>query len=466
MAGALTNFLYKHVPIPLQNLGVSLYGYKWKKRRFGGVFEQEYKAVKAREAFSVQQWRDYQTTELRKLLVHAFTTVPFYRDKYSALGFTESMLARFELSDLKKLPILTKNEVRRFCDTTLLSAQPKPGGEFFSSSGSTGTPTKIYYTEEMHQRWSASFEARIRNWAGVDRFTPRGMIGGRRVVPDGNAKPPYYRYNIFEKQTYFSAYHIGPSTVSDYLKGMRTHNVQYMNGYAMSNYLLAEFLDELNLEAPQLKAVITSSEKLTPQMRAKMEKVYRCKSYDSYGAVEACCSITQNEYGQLLDNPDVAILEYLDEQGNDVMDGEVGEIYCTGLLNFDQPLIRYQVGDKARIAANQQTTCGRHFRVIDEIMGRTEDTITGPDGRKMVRFHGIFIDIPAIIQGQIIQHTLHNFTVRVAVSTRLSQHEKDTISNKMKSQLGDINLHIDEVAQIPPSPNGKYKAVISELPKS
>ncbi len=463
MASKLLSNLYNFLPTSLQNIGVSIYGYGWKKRRFGGVFQEEYKQVKEREGYTHQQLLDYQTIELRKLLEHAFTTVPFYNKKYTAAGLTLDRLKRFELADMHLLPILTKQELRTYCQTELLSTKPKAGGEFFSSSGSTGTPTKILYSAEMHQRWSASFEARIRNWAGVDRFTPRGMIGGRRVVPNGVSKGPFYRYNIFEKQTYFSAYHISPIHVTDYLDGMKKHGVKYMNGYAVSNFLLAEMIDKSGLDAPELKAVITSSEKLTTEMRQLMSKVYKCKVFDSYGAVEACCSITENEFGELLESPDVGIIEYLDSNRKPVANGEIGELFCTGLLNYDQPLIRYQIGDQAKVSLNQNTTCGRSFKKIDEIIGRVEDTITGPDGRKMVRFHGIFIDIPSIKQGQIVQHTVNDYTVRVTSSNHLTIDEKQVIINKMKSQLGDIHVKVDEVDEIPITSNGKYKAVISEL---
>ena len=78
------------------------------------------------------------------------------------------------------------------------------------------------------------------------------------------------------------------------------------------------------------------------------------------------------------------------------MPGETGEVYSTGLLNFDQPLIRYRIGDMVKLAENQQTLCGRNMPVIEEIVGRVEDTVIGRDGREMVRFHGIFINLPSV----------------------------------------------------------------------
>ena len=173
-------------------------------------------------------------------------------------------------------------------------------GHFFASSGSTGTPTKILFSHAMHQRWMALFESRVRNWAGVNSFIPRGMIGGRRVLPTANNKPPFYRYNSFEKQVYFSAYHINRKNATDYLEGMKRYQVEYMTGYAMSNFFLARFFKEQQLNAPQLKAVLTSSEKLTKEMRQVFKEVYNCKTYDSWSGVEACGLITECEHGSCI----------------------------------------------------------------------------------------------------------------------------------------------------------------------
>src|SRR5205823_9842139 len=124
--------------------------------------------------------------------------------------------------------------------------------------------------------------------ASVSSFIPRGMIGGRRVLPTAENKPPFYRYNFFEKQVYFSAYHINAKNAAGYFNGMKQHHIEYMTGYAMSNFFLARFFKEQNLHAPQLKAVITSSEKLTEEMRQVFKEVYGCKTYDTWSGVEAC----------------------------------------------------------------------------------------------------------------------------------------------------------------------------------
>lgn len=464
MAGIATN-LYKHLPVSFQNLAISVYGFFWHRRRFGGIFDTELEKFKIREHFTLQEWNEYQTTELRRLLIHASETVPYYKESFTKNGLSVTDLQNFELSDLPKLPLLEKDDLRSFGKTTLLSTNLEKGGKFFASSGSTGTPTQILFSHAMHQRWSAGFEARIRHWAGLDRFTPRGMIGGRRVVAEGDAKPPYYRYNFSEKQVYFSAYHISASHAVDYLRGMKNHHVNYMTGYAMSNFFLARFIQEMKLDAPPLKAVITSSEKLTAEMRKTFEQVYKCKSYDSWSGLEACGLVSECELGSLHISPDLGIIEILNEEGEPVEPGEIGEVVCTGLINFDQPLIRYRIGDMMRLG-KRACSCGRNMPVIDEIVGRVEDTVIGKDGREMVRFHGIFIDLPNLIEGQIIQHTLHLFEIKIVTNGRWTSHEEEIIRKRMISQLGDIDLTILEVSEIARNQNGKFQAVISRIKRA
>lgn len=462
--GSLSQKIYAKLPVFIQNIGISIYGYKWKKRRFGGVFEKEYQGFKDREFYTKKQWADYQTNALREMLVHAAQNVPYYREVFSEAGWTIEDLNAFELSDLPKLPFLEKEVLREFGTTRLIASKREPNGEFFSSSGSTGTPTQILLSEAMHQRWSAGFEARIRNWAGLTRLNKRGMIGGRRIIAEGQAKPPYYRYNIFEKQVYFSAYHISPHTAANYMDAIRKYKIDYMTGYAVSNFVLARFFDEQGLTFP-IKAVITSSEKLTPEMRELFARVYGCKTYDSYSGVEDCALISECEHGGLHISPDMGIIEFLNQNGMPAKPGELAEMVCTGILNFDQPLIRYRIGDLA-VLSEETCKCGREMPLVSEIVGRLEDVVIGQDGREMVRFHGIFVDMPNILKAQVIQEDYDDFVINVVALNHLTLGEKETITNRMESQLGKIKLKIQEVPEIPSGPNGKFKAVISKVKRN
>ncbi len=456
----LINSIFNIVPIFIQNIMISVYGFFWKKQRYGGIFKQKLNEFIKRDAYTEKQWQEYQTTELRKLLIHAFKNVPFYKNKFTKAGFSLEKFTKFEIKDLKKIPFLEKDELRKFGASTLL-AKNKKKGKFISSSGSTGTPTKIYFTNTFHQTWSAVYETRVRNWAGVNYKMARGMIGGRRILPKANAKPPYYRYNYFEKQTYFSAYHLSNKTVENYVQGLIKNKVEYLVGYAMSIYFWADFINQQNIKTPKLKAVLTSSEKLTKQMRNTIEKAFQCKVYDGYSGVEACGMISENKYGELLFSPDTGVMEVLDQNGKDVAFGETGEVVATGFLNYDQPLIRYRIGDRVKLAKNQNTKSRLNMPVIEEIEGRIEDAIVGADGRKMVRFHGLFIDIKGLKSAQVIQHTLNKIEIKLVVQTNFDRKNENVIKERLESQLGKLTVIFTYVTDLPRTKNGKIKAVIS-----
>jgi len=455
--------IYPNLPVSLQNLAISAYGYSWKKRRYGGVFENELHEFKQREYWDQQQWNDYQTKQLQRLLIHAFETVPYYSKVYSSAGFKKSDLSKFSISDLKKLPFLEKTDLKKFGRTSLLSNKLEKDGSFFESSGSTGTPTSILYSHAFHQRLHGAYESRVRNWAGINRDTPRAIIGGRRVVPDGIGKAPFYRYNYFEKQLYLSAYHISKDTAKNYLNGISRYGSEYMTGYAMSNYFLARFIVESGLEVPKMKAVVTSSEKLTDEMRNTFAKVYGCKTYDGWSGVENCGLISETEFGQLLISPDVGIIEVLDKEGKQVGLGESGEVVCTGFLNYDQPLIRYKIGDYISVASEQKNRCGRSMPVVQEIVGRLEDIVIGQDGREMVRFHGVFINLASVIEAQLVQQEVDDFIINVVPSDKLLEQDKLTIIKRLESQLGSVRVTFNEMSSIPKGANGKFKAVISNV---
>ena len=104
--------------------------------------------------------------------------------------------------------------------------------------------------------------------------------------------------------------------------------------------------------------------------------------------------------------------------------------------------------------------------VVDEIAGRIEDKIIGPDGREIVRFHSLFTDIPALLLAQIIQETLTEYTILIVVEDKFKNSSIDLIKSRFKSQLGDVTITINKVLEIPKNKNGKFQAVISKLKKS
>jgi phenylacetate-CoA ligase len=104
--------------------------------------------------------------------------------------------------------------------------------------------------------------------------------------------------------------------------------------------------------------------------------------------------------------------------------------------------------------------------ILDELVGRLEDTVVGPDGRETVRFHGIFVGLPHVIEGQVIQETLTRFRLRLVVEQDFNDRDRHVIYKRFQERLGAIELEIELVNQIERTERGKFRAVISKVKRS
>jgi phenylacetate-CoA ligase len=245
---------------------------------------------------------------------------------------------------------------------------------------------------------------------------------------------------------------------------LNRYQPKVFTGCACAHYLLGRMMLEQGLALDyRPRALILGTEKLTPQMKAMLGQAFRARAYEEYGCGENCVLATECEYGSLHASPDFGIVEIVDAQGRPAPPGVEGRILCTSLLNEAQPLIRYEIGDLGAWAEGP-CPCGRnHLPVLKEVVGRLEDVVTGPDGRQMVRFHGLFIDLPKVVEGQVIQEALDRFTIRVVALDGFGEPEAQVIRHRLLERLGNVKASIERVPAIPRTGRGKFRAVISKL---
>ena len=227
--------------------------------------------------------------------------------------------------------------------------------------------------------------------------------------------------------------------------------------------LLKSVSVEQNISAPNLKAMITTSEKLTPEMRIVMERAYGCRVYEEYSTVENAIFASECERGSLHVSPDVAVVEILRADGSPCAPDEPGEVVVTALARVYQPLVRFRLGDMAVWAATP-CVCGRQMPVIKEVIGRIEDVILGPDGRQLVRFHGIFVSQPHVREGQIIQEALDQIRVKVVTTDGFGESDVKDIIQRVQQRLGTaVRVIVEPVVSIPRTKAGKFPAVVSNI---
>jgi phenylacetate-CoA ligase len=148
------------------------------------------------------------------------------------------------------------------------------------------------------------------------------------------------------------------------------------------------------------------------------------------------------------------------------MPGETGEVVATCLMRNYQIFIRYRLGDVA--AWDSETCpCGRAMPIIKEVVGRIEDVVIGPDGRQMVRFHGVFTKQPHVGEGQIIQETLDRIHVKIVPSGDFDSTDVQDIIYRVQQRMGEgVKVDVEIVTEIPRTKAGKFQAVISNVAKN
>jgi phenylacetate-CoA ligase len=453
--------LYGQLPTIGQHLAVTAYGLYWHWLRFGRGYKTALGEYLTREMISESEMRGAVELRTRSLLEVAVSRVPYYRTHWTDSQKRSAMAGR-----LSELPLLDKEPVRadpiQFTDA---SRHPNPRLSD-STSGSTGTPVRTYWTLAERREAMALRETRSLKWAGVSYALPRATFSGRLVEPNPDSRGPFYRYNAVERQVYLSAFHLRPDTARLYVRAFRKHSIQWLTGYAVSFYLLGQMILNQSLSPPPLKAVVTTSEKLTREMREVMEKAYGCRVYEEYSSVENAVFAGECEGGRLHVSPDAGIVEILREDGTPCGPGEVGEVVATCLFRTYQPLIRYRIGDLAAWD-DHPCPCNRPMPILKEVAGRLEDVIIGPDGRQMVRFHGIFVDQPHVREGQIVQEALDRIRVKVVPCGQFGPRDEQDVIERVRQRLGSqVTVTVQLVDSIPRTKAGKFQAVVSMLKRA
>lgn len=450
---------YKRMPVWAQHAAVSVYGVYWHRLRFGPGYHDSLRGYLDRERYDAEHWRIWQERRLKTLLEIAITHVPYYRQTWSA-----SDLAMARAGRLEELPLLEKDPIRANPKAFLRNDIRPRRRLIFHTSGSTGTPIANYWTTRELRDSLAVREARSARWAGTSFRHPRATFSGRMIEPDPRSMGPFHRFNFVERQVYFSAFHLGPRTAAQYVQALWRHGVRWMTGYAVSYYLLAQMIREQGLKVPPLEAIVTTSEKVTPEMRRIMEQAYGCRVFEEYSTVENALFASECQAGRLHVSPDVGVVEILRPDGSPCDPGEVGEVVTTCLMRDLQPFIRYRLGDLARWDP-EPCPCGRSMPVLKEVVGRLEDVVIGPDGRRMVRFHGVFTDLPGVREGQVIQEKIDRIRIKVVPSQSYCEADAHEIVHRARQRLGpEVKVDVEVVESIPRAKSGKFRAVVCNLP--
>lgn len=453
---------YHRLPPSLRSVAATARGAWLRAWRYGLSAERLCDEARSREDWTAARWKEWQDNCVAEVLHRAATRVPYYRDQWDARRRRGD---RASWQYIENWPILEKESLRQSPRAFVADDCNVERMFHDRTSGTSGKSLELWLRRKTVRTWYALFEARVRRWHGTSRHERWAILGGQLVVPSAQSTPPFWVWNAALHQLYLSTYHIAPRNAAAYVDALRQHRIVHLVGYPSSLAALGSEIIAQGLEAPRLSAAFTNAEPLTPQQREVIARAFMCNVRETYGMAEIVAAASECQHGRMHAWPEVGRVELLNDE-TPVASGDSGEFVCTGLVNDDMPLVRYRVGDRGAFADPAEVCmCGRTLPLIASIEGRTNDMLVTPDGRRIFWLNPVFYGLP-IREGQIIQEALDVVRVRLAPGPGFHSEVATTVADRLRERFGcDVRVLIDQVDVIPRSANGKFRAVISNLPK-
>ena len=366
------------------------------------------------------------------------------------------------LDELKRWPILTKRDIADD-PQTFLSRRPETTDFATLTSGTTGTPLTVWRPRKTFRELFRSSDV-AKAWFGVRPDARRASFTGKQVVPLESDR--IWRLNVPGRQLVLSQYHLGDRTVLAYARALQRWRPAILDGYTSNLVTLAELLHGCGVTVP-VPLVVTTCEVLTDAGRELLREVFGGAVCDKYGTSENAVLATECTSGSRHVFQNVGILEAVDGDGDAVPDGHPGRLLLTSLTNDLMPLIRYEVGDVGVILNSHACPCGRTSPILEEILGREDDTIVLEDGRRI----GIFAfqllrGMSDVLAMQVEQSSPTVFVVR----GKLQRDEPETRADfaraillgfdKLIGNVDALTVTFEYPDRLDPTPAGKIRNVI------
>jgi phenylacetate-CoA ligase len=322
------------------------------------------------ERMSGEELRALQLERLQWTLRHAYENVPHYRAAFDAAGVHPDDCR--ELADLSRFPTTSKADLRDNYPFGMFAVPQDQVRRVHASSGTTGRPTVVGYTERDIDTWATIMARSIR------------AAGGRSGDKLHNA----YGYGLFTGGlgAHYGAEKLG-CTVIPISGGMTPRQVQLITDFeprvimVTPSYMLT-VIDEFEKQgldpgASSLEIGIFGAEPWTEQMRLEMEERAGIHAVDIYGLSEVMGPGVAQECVETKDGlhvwEDHFYPEVIDPLTGEVLpEGEQGELVLTSLTKEAMPVIRYRTRDLTRLLPG---TARPGMRRIEKITGRTDDMI-------------------------------------------------------------------------------------------
>jgi phenylacetate-CoA ligase len=417
--------------------------------------------------FTEEDCWHYQAKQFAKIYEFAFSRVPYYqqhRNDYLALN---AIAGEHILETLKKIPILPKATVK--ANNPLFWATPAlPLTKYHTTSGTSGTPIRIpgtYWERSMFTIVREKWYKQITN-----KRVPKTLYLSGFMVPASDQD--LFWYDKVLGHAHVSIYSLSGQNRQRIIDTILEIDPDMIYGYASAVEQLALLVGDGLKSTKEKRVAVVTSEVLEPNWRVDIENALCRKVYDYYSSQEGCAVVMECQHGKMHINPLMGIVEILNAQGEEVKEGEIGDLVLTGLVRRSMPLFRYKIGDVAVSTGYRSACeCGLGWPTMGAVLGRSEDLVVTRDGRKIgyLCFHATK-DLKGIQECQLIQKDFERFTCLLVKSpveevdpSYLEMNIKKQVESRMMEQ---VEIQFQYVSAIPKGPQGKFKAVVVDFENS
>jgi phenylacetate-CoA ligase len=460
MDNAITRLLYDHSPPLVQDLYTSIYGWTKIRARYTGDYERWFAFYRTAQSWTRTELEAYQAEQVRHLARVAYDTTPFWRRRFDEAGIGPQDLRT--PADLVKLPLLEKDEVRRYGEQMISTRYPRRDYAQAPTGGSTGLPLLIYTPRQVLGRYYGFLWGRQRH--GLVRLgEPFASFTGLQLVSPARTKPPFWRRNWAARQTCYSVFHLRPDFMEHYVRDLNSREIVWWEGYGGAMAVIASFIEQSGIEFTNFpRVVLPCCEELSPGYRETLSRVLRARVWDHYGNGEMAGAITEYECGHYhvdLDYSVIEMLPFAEDEGETIY-----EMVVTGFVNDGWPLIRYRIGDLCTLEPD--TRCPVHAGpVVKRIHGRTGHVIRTPDGHMFTNISVITKKCRNIQAMQVVQERLDQLVIRVVKAPGFTPGDEDFLLHQFRLKYGGkLELSVCYVDALEKTRGGKVLSIISRLP--
>jgi len=373
--------------------------------------------------------------------------------KHYASNFASNRKYDSPVEQLKTIPYLTKEALRRSPRDFVVNAFP---GIPAHTSGTTGTPLKL----RRDLSCVAHEEAAFFSWRHSAGWTPEDMmivLRGDMVVPASGVNPPFGIRDFVFNRHVLSSYHLSDRAMPWYVARIRDSGARFISAYPSSAFVLADYLRRKGERPLGMKAVFLASETIFDHQKELIQS-YMGPVFGQYGNAERVCWMTTCTAGRYHEDVSYGFTEYVP-----LGDG-MYEIVATGFINRSMPLLRYRTGDIAiePFGRQDRCPCGRAGPGCKEIIGRLDDLLVTPDGRRIGRLDHVFKGVENVVAAQIVQRAPDQVEIKVVRDRGYGPADEDLIGSNFTARVGgEVAVTFKYVEDIPRTKNGKFRAVVS-----